>query len=93
MLTKPGINRTLHSSSFLPVSRLLVIGAYGCLVVVADAHLVSWAAHLQTGVLGGVWTYEERSGINFNSELWQKNKLVETCRAGESAQCSAEVES
>lgn len=38
----------------LPVGWLLVIGADGCLVVMADTHLVRRAAHLQTGVLGGV---------------------------------------
>lgn len=42
---------------FLPVSWLLAIGADGCLVVMADTHLVRWAAHLQTGILGDVWTY------------------------------------
>lgn len=56
---------------------LVVIGADGCLVVMADTHLVSRAAHLQTGVLGGIWTYGEGSGLNVISER-SKNKLVET---------------
>lgn len=50
----------------LPVSWLLVIGADGCLVVMTDTNLVRRAAHLQTGVLGGIWTYRETSGIKFN---------------------------
>lgn len=46
----------------LPVSRLLVVGvgADGCLVVVAETHLVSRAAHLQTRVFSGVRSYMER---------------------------------
>lgn len=46
-----------------------MIGADGCLVVVADTHLVAGAAHLQTGVFGGIWTYREGSGTNLISEL------------------------
>lgn len=34
-----------------------MIGADGRLVVMADTHLVRRTAHLQTGILGGVWTY------------------------------------
>lgn len=64
---------------FLPVRWLLVIGADGCLVVMADTYLVRRAAHLQTGVLGGIWTYRERSGTDFISEQ-QKNVFVERRR-------------
>lgn len=39
----------------LPVSWLLAVGADGCLEVMADADPVGRAAHLQTGVLGGIW--------------------------------------
>lgn len=48
----------------LLVGRLSVVGADGRLVVVADTHLVRGAADLQTGVLGGVWTYREKTGTN-----------------------------
>lgn len=67
MLSNLGVNNTQHYW-FLPVSWLLSIGADGCLGVMADTHLVRRAAHLQTGVFGGIWTYREISGINFISE-------------------------
>ena len=53
---------------FLPVRWLLAIGANSGLIVMADTHLMRGAAHFQTGVFGGVWTYRERSGINVISE-------------------------
>lgn len=49
-------NTAIKHPQLLPVCWLLVIGADGCLVIMADTYLVRRAAHLQTGVLGGVWT-------------------------------------
>lgn len=69
------------------MSRLLVTHADGCLVVVADAHLVRGTAHFQTGIFGGVRTYGERQGANFIFE-WQKAGLVETCGGGEARSCA-----
>lgn len=54
---------TKHRQGLLPVRRrLFVIGADSRLVVMADAHLVGWTAHLQAGVLGDVqaWNRTQR---------------------------------
>lgn len=73
----------LPDSDFSPVSRLLVTHADGCLVVMADAHLVWRTAHFQTGIFGGIQTYREKQAANLIFK-WQKAGLVETCSGGES---------
>lgn len=52
-LTKLEVNKMSYDW-FLPVNWLLAIGADGCFIIMADTHLMRRAAHLQTGVLGGI---------------------------------------
>lgn len=54
-----------------------MIGADGCLVVMADTHLVRRTAHLQTWILGGIWAYRERAGSNFRYELEKHYRELE----------------
>ena len=53
---------------YLPMSRLLVICADCCLVVMTDTHLVRRTAHLQTGILGSIWAY--RGGARTSLSRW-----------------------